>query len=174
MSDASGNRDCPEYFADDELNLDAVQNGRRHDFNPLVGNPPLNSGAFVHFGDSQDATETSRLRPIVNPSTERNEMGSVEREFRHVRSESEDTAFHPKTKNMDPRSPRVSNYLQQTNVNNFDLGSQNAVPRLIRVVVGEPNTNEQIIDKEIFVTEQRYREMVGGKGDGFRNIQNNS
>ena len=47
--------------------------------------------------------------------------------------------------------------------------SQNTFLRLVRIVVGEPNANGQIIDKEIFVSEQRNREMKGSN-----NIQNNN
>ena len=111
--------------------------------------------------------------PIVNLSTERNEMGSVERELRHVRFESDDTAFRTRIQNMDSRLRRDDNHSSEINVDDFDSRSQNTVPRLIRIVVGEPNVNGQIIDRQIFVTEQRYREMTYDEGQRSRGTVNN-
>ena len=171
-SNVHGDKDYRDYPADGETNFDAVRDRRRHNLNFLPVNPSFDSGAFAHFSGGRDVTETSRLRPIVNLSTERNEMGSVERELRHVRFESDDTAFPPGIQNMDSRLRRDDNRSQEINANNFDSRSQKTVPRLIRIVVGEPNANGQIIDREIFVTEQRYREMTYDEGHRSRDTLN--
>ena len=144
-----------------------------HNLNPLLVNPSFDSGAFAHFSGSRDVTEASRLRPIVNLSTERSEMGSVERELRHVRFESDDTAFRPGIQDMDSRLRHDDNHSQEINVNNSDSRRQNTVPRLIRIVVGEPNAHGEIIDREIYVTEQRYREMTYDERPCSRDILDN-
>ena len=74
---------------------------------------------------------------------------------------------------MDSRLRRDDKQLQEINANNSDARSQNTVPRLIRIVVGEPNANEQIIDRGIFVTEQRYCEITYDEGHCSRDTLNN-
>lgn len=96
-------------------------------------------------------------------------MDSLKRELRHVRFKTEDTSFRPRIQNVDSRFPRMN-----TNANNSDHGSQTTVPRSKRIVLGEPNANKQIVDKEIFILEQFYRVMIGIEGHGSRNNQMNS
>lgn len=158
------NDDETDYSGDSEPEIIIHRNNNERQ-PPSIGNKPADrpSSAFTPYSSSDGFANPSRSQippenTRINDNRQRSNPlfaghGSVERELRHVRFHSSLNApERPNPLNANTQPPRI--------VNDIIQPPEQKIPYLIRVKIGQPLPNGQIIDEEVFVTEQQYRQML--------------